>query len=235
MDEQITNELELFKEFLKKRGASKNTIDSYLSTVRLYFSRLSKIDLISLHQFRIYLIDQFRANTVNTRIFGMNQYLLFLKTQELLPEELQNFKLSSIKHQQKPFLDNVITKRDYERLKKGLKNDGNMFWYFVVRFLAATGARISELIQIKVEHIRIGCMDLYSKGGKLRRIYFPEKLCMEMLSWLEMQGKDSGFIFVNRRGQQTANHSERNQLAAESIGQTIPYSGRNNLSTFFPP
>ena len=69
-------------------------------------------------------------------------------------------------------------------------------------FLAATGARISELIQIKVEHIRIGCMDLYSKGGKLRRIYFPEKLCMEMLSWLEMQGKDSGFIFVNRRGQQ---------------------------------
>ena len=45
-------------------------------------------------------------------------------------------------------------------------------------------------------------MDLYSKGGKLRRIYFPEKLCMEMLSWLEMQGKDSGFIFVNRRGQQ---------------------------------
>lgn len=52
MDEQITNELELFKDFLKKRGASKNTIDSYLSTVRLYFSRLSKIDLISLHQFR---------------------------------------------------------------------------------------------------------------------------------------------------------------------------------------
>ena len=70
MDEQITNELELFKDFLKKRGASKNTIDSYLSTVRLYFSRLSKIDLISLHKFRIYLIDQFRANTVNTRIFG---------------------------------------------------------------------------------------------------------------------------------------------------------------------
>ena len=215
MDEQITNELELFKEFLKKRGASKNTIDSYLSTVRLYFSRLSKIDLISLHQFRIYLIDQFRANTVNTRIFGMNQYLLFLKTQELLPEELQNFKLSSIKHQQKPFLDNVITKRDYERLKKGLKNDGNMFWYFVVRFLAATGARISELIQIKVEHIRIGCMDLYSKGGKLRRIYFPE------------------IYFC--KPQRTANHSERNQLAAESIGQTIPYSGRNSLSTFFPP
>ena len=44
---------------------------------------------------------------------------------------------------------------------------------FVIRFLAATGARVSELIQIKVEHIKLGHLDLYSKGGKLRRIYIP--------------------------------------------------------------
>ena len=202
MDEQMTSQLEEFKEFLKKRGASNNTIASYLSTVRLYFSLSPQIDLMDLQKFKTYLLEHFRSNTVNTRIFGMNQYLLYLKEQEQIPEELAGFKLSSVKHQQKPFLDNVITKRDYERLKRGLKNDGDMFWYFVVRFLAATGARISELIQIKVEHIRIGCMDLYSKGGKLRKIYFPQKLCMEMLSWLELQGKDSGFIFVNRRGKQ---------------------------------
>ena len=202
MDEQMTSQLEEFKEFLKKRGASNNTIASYLSTVRLYFSLSPQIDLMDLQKFKTYLLEHFRSNTVNTRIFGMNQYLLYLKEQEQIPEELAGFKLSSVKHQQKPFLDNVITKRDYERLKRGLKNDSDMFWYFVVRFLAATGARISELIQIKVEHIRIGCMDLYSKGGKLRKIYFPQKLCMEMLSWLELQGKDSGFIFVNRRGKQ---------------------------------
>ena len=202
MDEQMTSQLEEFKEFLKKRGASNNTIASYFSTVRLYFSLSPQINLMDLQKFKTYLLEHFRSNTVNTRIFGMNQYLLYLKEQEQIPEELAGFKLSSVKHQQKPFLDNVITKRDYERLKRGLKNDGDMFWYFVVRFLAATGARISELIQIKVEHIRIGCMDLYSKGGKLRKIYFPQKLCMEMLSWLELQGKDSGFIFVNRRGKQ---------------------------------
>lgn len=41
-----------------------------------------------------------------------------------------------------------------------------MEWYFVVRFLGATGARVSELIQIKVEHVALGYLDLYSKGGK---------------------------------------------------------------------
>lgn len=57
-----------------------------------------------------------------------------------------------------------------------------MEWYFVVRFLATTGARISELIQIKVEHIKLGYLDLYSKGGKMRRIYFPIKLQKERIT-----------------------------------------------------
>ena len=56
------------------------------------------------------------------------------------------------------------------------EKDGEMFWYFVIRFLAATGARISELIQIKTEHVKLGHLDLYSKGGKLRRIYIPQEL-----------------------------------------------------------
>ena len=51
--------------------------------------------------------------------------------------------------------------------------------------LAATGARVSELVQIKVEHIRLGHLDLYSKGGKLRRIYIPKSLQEEAIVWLE--------------------------------------------------
>ena len=29
-----------------------------------------------------------------------------------------------------------------------------MYWYFVIRFLGATGARVSELPQIKIEDLR---------------------------------------------------------------------------------
>ena len=114
--------------------------------------------------------------------------------------KLESYKLPSVKPA-KPF-DNVISKKDYERLKRCLKRDGNMFWYFVVRFLAATGARISEVVKIKVEHVRIGCMDLYSKGGKLRRIYFPEKLCLEMLSWVGYGRPRQWLYFVNKKGDQ---------------------------------
>lgn len=55
------------------------------------------------------------------------------------------------------------------------------------------GARVSELIQIKVEHVRLGYLDLYSKGGKLRRIYIPKSLQEEALAWLAEKKQDSGF------------------------------------------
>ena len=92
--------------------------------------------------------------------------------------------MSFVKVQQKPFLENVISEADYLYFKKRLKEDGELFWYFVIRFLAATGARVSELIQIKVEHVRLGHLDLYSKGGKLRHIYIPKSLQEEALAWL---------------------------------------------------
>ena len=92
----------------------------------------------------------------------------------------------------------MISEADYEYFKKCLKNEKEMYWYFVIRFITATGARISELIQFKVEHVKIGYFDLYSKGGKLRRIYIPQKLQEEALKWFEQKGITDGFIFKNK-------------------------------------
>ena len=64
----------------------------------------------------------------------------------------------------------MISQADYEYLKKCLLRDGKPTYYFAVRIMAATGVRISELLQIRVEDMIRGQMDLYSKGDKIRRI-----------------------------------------------------------------
>lgn len=110
------------------------------------------------------------------------------------------YRLRPVKMQKHTYLDNVISQRDYEKLKRHLKKDGELYWYFVVRFLGATGARISELLQIKLEDLELGYLDLYSKGGKVRRLFFPRTLCQEALPYFSARGVDSGFIFLNRRG-----------------------------------
>jgi len=168
--------------YLKEHGASEHTVDSCLAALRLY-----------------------KISTVNSRIYGINRFLAYCSECKnsyetsgkwTLPEK--NFRLGVIRSQNPPFLDNIISEKDYEKLIDNLKKDRDMKWYFAVRFLACTGARVSELIQIKREHIQLGYMDLYTKGGKVRRIYFPDYLCSEASGWMDSQNMGSGFLFRNR-------------------------------------
>jgi integrase len=137
-----------FNKYLKEKNLSPQTIEAYLYTVEIYQTMYKRIDKDSVLSFKGYLLENFKVKTVNLRIQALNKYLEYLNKKEL--------KVTAVKIQQKPFLENVISDADYEFLKKSLKKDKNYEWYFVVRFLAATGARVSELIQIKVEHICLG-------------------------------------------------------------------------------
>ena len=137
-----------FETHLRKENLSENTISSYVMTIKLFESLSDDITKKSLLAFKGYLIETYKPKTVNLRIQAINKYLEFIKKEKL--------KLQPIKLQQKKFLENVISDADYNYLKNCLKRDGNMDWYFVVRYLAATGARVSELIQIKIEHVMVG-------------------------------------------------------------------------------
>ena len=141
--------------------------------------------------------------------------------------------------QQKNFLENVISDADYKFFKRKLKKDGRMEWYFVVRFLTATGVRISELIQIKVEHVHAGFFDIYSKGGKLRRLYIPNTLRKEALVWLEDNERYSGYLFLNKFGERITPRGIAVQLKtyAEEYGidtkVIYPHSFRHRFAKNF--
>ena len=157
-----------FQKFLERNDLSKSTIRSYVWTINHFTIQYEKIDKENLLAYKGWLIEHFKPQTVNLRLQAMNKFLEFTGKERL--------KLKFIKVQQKNFLENVVSNADYKFLKNKLKNDGHTEWYFVVWFLAATGARISELLQIKAEHIEIGYLDMYTKGGKVRRLYIPKNL-----------------------------------------------------------
>lgn len=202
MNEWSENTLEKFRVYLMRLGRAGHTVNSYSCSVRLFFSLYDELNITNLKSYRTYLMEHYQINTVNNRIYGLNQFLDFLLKHDLTPSEIleTEYRMQPVKEQKKTYLDTVISQRDYERLKRNLKSDGNFYWYFVVRFLGATGARISELLQIKIEDLRLGYLDLYSKGGKIRRLYFPVSLCQEAIPWFTEHGIKSGFIFLNQHG-----------------------------------
>ena len=181
-----------FQTFLEKSDLAKNTVDSYIWTVNHFVSNYGEFNKENLLAFKGFLMEHFKPQTVNLRLQGINKYLEFTRREKL--------KLKFVKIQQKNFLENVISDADYKYLKRKLISDGYKEWYFVVWFMGATGARISELLRIKAEHVEAGYLDLYSKGGKIRRLYIPKRLREEAARWLEEESIASGYIFKNRYG-----------------------------------
>lgn len=196
--------IEKFREFLVQSNMTENTITAYLYAVKDYKSRHKEMTKKNLLLYKTYLIETFKPKTVNLRIQALNKYLDFIHKPQL--------RLKSIKVQQRTYLENVISNADYIFLKNKLKEEDNQEWYFVVRFLAATGARVSELIQLKVEHVHIGYYDIYTKGGKIRRLFIPKKLRKEALEWLSAEKRESGFLFLNRFGERITPRGIAQQL-----------------------
>ena len=201
-----------FKSYLAKTNLAKNTVTSYVWTVQYFLNHYEEINKKNLLTYKGYLVENFKPQTVNLRLQGINKYLEFTKQEKL--------KVKFVKVQQKNFLENVISDADYKFLKTRLKTDGYNEWYFIVWFMAATGARVSELLHIKAEHVHVGHLDLYSKGGKIRRLYIPKNLRTEATKWLKEKGLISGYIFLNRFGERITTRGIAQQLKhfAEKYG-----------------
>jgi site-specific recombinase XerD len=220
-----------FEEYLRQGNMAENTISAYLFTVRTYRARHKEITKNNLLIYKTYLIETYKPKTVNLRIQAINRYLEFLNKEKL--------RLKSVKVQQRSYLENVISNADYNFLKNKLKKEKNQDWYFVVRYLAATGARISELIQIKVEHVSVGYFDIYTKGGKVRRLFIPKKLREETSLWLEKQQRVNGYLFLNRFGERITTRGIAQQLKNYAIKYGLnpkvvyPHSFRHRFAKNF--
>lgn len=220
-----------YSTYLRRDNLADSTIVQYVWTANYFNEHYSVIDKEKLLEYKDYLCQNYDPKTVNARILALNKYLIFLNKEKL--------KLKCVKIQQKNFLENVISNADYIYFKRRLKKLDNKQWYFAVWFMTATGARISELVKFKVEHISVGYIDLYTKGGKLRRIYIPIKLQKEAIIWIESQNRTSGFLFLNRYGEQITTRGIAQQLKkyAQQFGideKTVyPHSFRHRFAKNF--
>lgn len=201
-------DIERFRQYLEDTNKSRNTVAMYMFSIRQFVRLHGEFTKANATAYKGWLIGRYKPKTVNMRLMALNVYA------EKVLKRL-SLKVGYVREQQKPFLENVISDADYEYFKASLLKSGNArdrFYYFVIRFLAATGARISEFIQFKAEHVRAGHVDIYGKGGKVRRVYFPKSLREDALAWLGETGRASGFLWTGRSGERLTQRGIAQQL-----------------------
>ena len=200
----VTSQIDGFRLWLEEKHRAENTILVYTFAVRQFYELYEQPDPNTLQLYKCFLLEHYKPQTVNLRIRALNCYM-----------EYQNSSIAPIamlRMQQKTYVENVISHADYEYLKRCLMRDGNHLYYYLIRFMDATGVRVSELVRLRTEDVERGWLNLYSKGNKIRRVYIPKSLRQDALAWIDREERPPGFLFLNRFGEPVTPAAIRGQL-----------------------
>ncbi len=175
----MEKDIKSFQAFLKRQNLSKSTIGTYSNLVSYFYEQGYTFNFENCCKWKEEQQRVCKPGTVNVKIHAMNRYCEFMRVR---------FRLKPVKMQVPQYADNLLTMGMYQRLLNCLWNDGEIKWWVSIKVLACTGVRISEFLQIRLDDIRTGYVDVCGKGNKYRRVWFSASLRSEILSAYKVNG-----------------------------------------------
>ncbi len=183
--------LEEFELFLKEDEKAEKTIEKYKTNIRAFieFSKDKELTKRTVIEFKEKLdqVDEYLPNTTNNYLVVINKFLNFIGKKDLC--------VKVIKQQKKFSLEYSLSKSDYHRLLRTAKKYEEYDNYIILRILAETGIRISELAFFKIEDLD-KTMKI-KKKGKVREIPVKLDLLREIRKYCRDRKIKEGLIIFN--------------------------------------
>lgn len=130
------------------------------------------------------------TNSINTWIVTINKYLKWLGRNDLV--------IKKIKMQQKQSNEEVLSLVDYRRLLRMSKKMDLMKLHYIMKILAMTGIRISELRNFTYENLGTNYINVFNKG-KERKIIIRQDLVRELRKYCKDNKITEGYIFKGKK------------------------------------
>ena len=171
---------------------SDNTLKQYKANVLKFVDWMDDDEILTKDttiRFKNYVYNlepRPKTSTINTWIIEINKFLKYIDRKDLT--------LKKIKMQVKTSNNEVLTIADYKRLLRFAKRKNNMQLYYIIKVLAMTGIRISELKYFTVENIKENYIDGFNKG-KERKIILRQDLARELRKYARDNNIKTGYIF----------------------------------------
>lgn len=227
--------IEEFLQFLTvEKGLSRNTIQAYQADLKDFYDFLSKgktswenINYPLLVSYIEHLRKKgFSSYSIARKVSTIRSFFKFLSSQKYIKEDptmiLESFRrerhlpLVLSVSQINSILENIDTVKPSNLRDKAL-----------LELLYATGVRVSEIVDLKIENldIEVGYAKVLGKGSKERIVPIGKYATKWLKKYLENirpafnKGIDSKYVFLNRRGM---------KLSRQSIWKIIKKYGRKN-------
>ena len=195
------------------------------------------------------LHKKYRQKTVKRKIASLKAFYTYLEEQELIEESPMRRIRTRFKEER--ILPRIIPRREiekllnvmYRQLKSGKGKKTILRDLAVVEMFFATGARVYEVANIKIENMDLssGIIRFMGKGGKERVIQIGSREVTVLLRQYYTENKEvirrCGYFFVNQNGNRFSEQSIRRMLKqyTKSAGierNITPHMFRHSFATY---
>lgn len=205
----------------------------------------------AIEQYITELHKKYKQKTIKRKIASIKAFYSYLEEEELV--EQNPFRKIKVKFKETVILPRIIPREEIEQLlnyiyaslsslsriqyKHSLRDAA------VIEVFFATGARVYEISNIRVENINLnsGLIRIMGKGGKERYIQISNTAVLDILRKYyaenEPEIKKSGYFFINNRGKRYTEQSIRLMLKKYTLKAGIqrkitPHMFRHSFATY---
>lgn len=180
---------EAYERFLREEELADGTIKIYIRQAKLLMQRMEDAPLTK-ERLLAYRDEMERRRltdaTLNLHIIAVNRYLKYISREDCM--------LKVRRVQRRRNLENVLSLEEYQEMLRYARDSGRSKHYYIMKTMASTGIRVSELACFTVEAIAVS--RLYVRGkGKGREIYLPGQMQQELQGYCREEGIRTGVIF----------------------------------------
>lgn len=236
-----------------RKELDKKTLKAYRIDLRQYIEYVCS-DEPSKEKIEEYITElhkKYKQKTVKRKIASIKAFYNYLEEEEFIVDN--PFRKVKVKFKETVTLPRIIPREEIEHLLNYIyscvvEKDSSTYKYrlrdvAVIEVFFATGARVYEISNIRVENINLntGLIRIMGKGGKERYIQIGNSEILEILRKYYNENKsaikESGYFFVNNRGCRYTEQSIRLMLKKYTklagIERNItPHMFRHSFATY---
>ena len=206
-----------FYEYLLTKNYSENTVLSYINDLYYFYLFVKKdLDLVKEEDIRDYLeylnLKKDKSTSVSRKISTFKSFYKFLYLNEYIDKK--EYPLSKISY---PKTEKKLPKFIYyndllEMINESSKGKEGLRDRLIIEMLYATGVRVSELVNIKINDIDFNNRRIIvcGKGNKERIVYYGEYAMKVLNDYLRgRENINNQYLFLNNRGEKLTDRGVR--------------------------
>ena len=234
--EETDDMLDAFLEALSVQSRSEKTIKHY----KLILSNLLKdinvpIRKITVYHLRNYIAKQKERGLKDSTIAHLREvcssYFGWLFREGLIDKNpVTNLGTIKVAKEQKKTFSDV----DMEKMRENCRR---LLDKAIITFLASTGCRVEELVNLNKEAVDLNNLEciVHGKGNKERMVFFDNVTAMYVRNYLETRKDNCPALFVNRVGERFQTGGIRDMLKrleeVSHVEHIHPHKFRRTLAT----